>query len=231
MLALCRAQRSVMTPGVCNASQLGQNQPRRGARSPSILPLLVGLASLPSSIGCESEQVAVVHLSVGSRPEDHRSFQPKASLAEYTEIPGSGSELRVVLSSRLITCDAYLPLEANEVMITLTFSVPAGQSLSPGAYPWPGFNLEPSSPSANTADGGVPRSQVMPYVRLGKQGKELPPGGHVELTEVRLDAQGAVRGLLRLEQPGSAGLPETSLLGSFSARWCRISTAAGSDGS
>jgi hypothetical protein len=69
----------------------------------------------------------------------------------------------------------------------------------------------------------------MPVIRVGKQVRELPAGGLVELTEVKLDAQGAVRGLLRLEQPGSAGLPATSLLGSFSTRWCRISTASGDE--
>jgi hypothetical protein len=216
---------------VCLAVRPSQNLPRRRAWPHGTLSLIAGLSSLLVTLACESEPVAVVHLNVGIRPEDHRSFQPKASLAEYTEIPGSGCELRVVLSSRLITCEAYLPLEKDETMVTLTFSVPAGQPLSAGPYPWPGFNAEPPSAPADTADGGLTRAQVMPYIRLGKEGRELPPGGLVELTEVRLDAQGAVRGLLRLEQPGSAGLPATSLLGSFSARWCRISTAAGNDGS
>jgi len=179
-----------------------------------------GLATL----GCDSEPIAVVHLSVGALPGEHRSFQPKSAIAEYTELPGVGAELRVVLSSYPITCESYLPLHQDQVLVTLNFSSPIGTTLGPGAYPW-------SGPTGQTPDAPAgserPTPQVLPLIRLGSQIRELPPGGLVELTEVKLDAQGAVRGLLRLEQPGAAGLPATSLLGSFSARWCRISTMTG----
>ncbi len=210
---------------------------RRGA------PTLVSLVIAALGLSCESEPVAVVHLSVGARPEEHRSFQPKSSIAEYTELPGIGAELRVVLSSHPITCESYLPLQPDQVTVTLTFFSPTGTTLGPGAYPWPGPKTEAQkadtpatvAPNAEAPKTEAPNSderplaQVLPLIRLGKQSKELPAGGLVELTEVKLDAQGTVRGLLRLEQPGSAGLPATSLLGSFSARWCRISTASGNE--
>jgi hypothetical protein len=201
-------------------------RPRRlepDCRLHSLASTLVALAIGTTPLSCETEPAAVVHLSVGARPDEHRSFQPKSSIAEYTELPGLGAELRVVLSSHPITCESYLPLHSDQVMVTLTFSAPLRTTLGPGAYPWPGQKAEvPNS-------GERPSAQVLPLIRLGKLSKELPPGGHVELTEVKLDAQGAVRGLLRLEQPGSAGLPATSLLGSFSARWCRISTTTGNE--
>lgn len=190
-------------------------------RIPACLVLVLAVDA--TILGCESEPAAVVHLSVGNNPEEHRSFQPKSSIAEYTELPGFGAELRVVLSSHPITCESYLPLHPDQVMVTLNFSVPQGTTLGPGAYPWPGRKTE------DPTIGEHPAAQVMPLIRLGKQIRELPPGGGVELTDVKLDAQGAVRGLLRLEQPGSAGLPATSLLGSFAARWCRISTATATD--
>ena len=175
-------------------------------------------ATLLTTTACESESVAVVHLSVGLRPDEHRSFQPKSSVAEYVELPGYGAELRVLLSSHPITCESYLPLEPDQVTVALTFSVPIGTQLGPGPYPWLGNKLD--LPNA----GEHPVPQVLPLIRLGKQAVELPPGGLAELTEVKLDAEGRVRGLLRLEQPGAAGLPATSLLGSFSARWCRIAS-------
>jgi hypothetical protein len=211
-----------------DSNRLGRRYWRR-----RVAPNLVSLAIANLGLGCESEPVAVVHLSVGARPEEHRSFQPKSSLAEYTELPGFGAELRVVLSSHPITCESYLPLQPDQVIVTLTFSAPTGTTLGPGAYPWPGPRTE--APKVETPNAETPKVdehplvQVLPLIRLGKQSKEIPAGGLVELTEVKLDAQGTVRGLLRLEQPGAAGLPATSLLGSFAARWCRISTASGNE--
>jgi hypothetical protein len=196
---------------------------RRGRFSPSVR-VLVYLGLFPGLTACESEPVAAVHLTVGVQPEDQRSFVPKASLAEYTEIPGLGTELRVVLSSHPITCDSYLPLVKDQIIVALDFSVPTGTNLGSGVYPW----NEPKTGGGDSPE--APAAMVTPYVRLGKHGIELPRGGQVELTELRLDAQGAVRGILRLEQPGAAGLPATSLLGSFSARWCRIATMAGIGG-
>jgi hypothetical protein len=187
---------------------------------------LVGAACLTT--GCDSEAIPAVHLTVGGKPEERRSFQPKASLAEYTEIPGVGSELRVILSSRPITCESYATVEADQLLVVLNFTAPA--TLSIGSYPWMGSRTElqaPHTPETAEAPHEPSLAQVLPVVRMGRQLMELPPGGTVELTELKLDAQGTVRGVLRLEQPGSAGLPATALLGSFSAHWCRIVTTSG----
>jgi hypothetical protein len=166
--------------------------------------------------------VPAVHVTLGGKPEDHRSFQPKVSLAELTEIPGVGTEMRVILSSRAVSCDSYASLTPDQLLVVLNFTAPG--NLDTGSYPWQGS--KPESEGTHDTPPPPPPAQVMPVIRLGKQLVELPPGGTVELTELRLDAQGAVRGVLHLEQPGSAGLPATALLGSFSARWCRIATAA-----
>lgn len=205
-----------------------------------------------TTLGCESESPTKIHLNLGPRSEEQRSFVPKSSLAEYTELPGEGSELRILLSSHAISCDLAVPLNPEQTLVALTFRLPYGMKLQPGPYLWTGLDeaestnvgapaptptLQPATASsaatpASTAPAAIdpPIARVMPYVRLGKQGVELPPGGHVELTEIRLDAQGLVRGLLKIEQAGSVGLPATSLLGSFSARWCRISPLGPNDG-
>lgn len=217
------------------------NEPTNRARL-TWLALLVACVSL----GCESESPAKVHLNLGPRPEDQRSFVPKASLAEYTELVGEGAELRVILSSHPITCDGSLPLSSDQTLVALTFSLPNGMKPQPGPYLWTGLvenesNASTPSPTPAAASAATtseatttpppdpPIARVMPFVRLGKHGVELPPGGHVELTEIRLDAQGLIRGLLKIEQAGSVGLPATSLLGSFSARWCRITPLSPND--
>ncbi|MGC4063181.1 MAG: hypothetical protein QM784_00735 [Polyangiaceae bacterium] len=176
--------------------------------------------------GCDSQPVPVVHVNLGSLPEEHRSFQPKASLAEYVEFPGAGAELRVLLSSHELTCENLLPLSPDQVLVSLTFSVPAGQRFVPMAFPW-------TAPAAEVQDGaGVSTPigpAVLPFVRLGKHGRAIPPGGQAEITDLVLDPQGYVRGLLRFEQPGAAGIAATSLLGSFQARWCRVSLGASAE--
>jgi hypothetical protein len=187
---------------------------------------LLMIASLTS--GCESQPVPVVHVNLGNLPEERRSFQPKASLAEYVEFPGAGAELRVLLSSHELTCESLLPLSPDQVLVSLTFSVPAGQRLVPMVFPW-------SAPATESQDGaGAPTAAsagptVLPFVRLGKQGRSIPPGGQAEITDLVLDPQGYVRGLLRFEQPGAAGVAATSLLGSFQARWCRVSLGASAE--
>jgi hypothetical protein len=188
----------------------------------------VGIVSavLAAFCACQSQSVPVVHVNLGNLPEQRRSFQPKTSLAEYVELPGAGAELRVLLSSREIACDAPITLEPDQILVSLTFSVPPGQKLEKMAYNW-------AAATDSTQPEGAPATPsgptVLPFVRLGKAGYSLPPGGQAEITEITLDPQGYVRGLLRLEQPGSVGFPATSLLGSFSARWCRVALGISSD--
>lgn len=216
----------------------GVSKPRLHGFRRLVPPLMLVLCSIAS--GCDSEAPAKIHVNLGARPEDQLSFVPKASLAEYTELPGEGAELRVILSSHPATCDAYVPLADDQILVAMTFSLPSGVKLQPGPYLWMGLSehdLHPDASAPSTiaqapanaarvpdAPSDDPQiARVLPFIRIGKRAAELPPGGHVELTEVRLDAQGTVRGLLKIEQAGSVGLPATSLLGSFAARWCRIS--------
>jgi hypothetical protein len=176
---------------------------------------------------CQSQSVPVVHVSLGDQPEQRRSFQPKSSLAEYVELPGVGAELRVILSSHEMSCETSRSLAKDQILVSLTFSVPTGQKMGPMVFPWTtSGNSDTSGDAGPSATSGP---NVMPYVRIGKTGYSLPPGGQAEITELLLDPQGYVRGVLRLEQPGTVGVAATSVLGSFSARWCRVSSASSSD--
>lgn len=209
-------------PLVTKSEQIVARPPMASWQCQGLAVVLFGWCLVCS--GCESQSAPAIHLNLGPKPEEQRSFQPKSSLAEYTEIPGVGTELRVVLSSHPITCESYLPLVADQVLVTLSFSAKTPAKLAPGPYPWPGLRSEAEAAAAEP----IPL-QGMPFVRLGKQGVEVPAGGQVELTDLQLDAQGSVRGVLKLEQPGAAGLPATSLLGSFAARWCRISVISANE--
>jgi hypothetical protein len=178
------------------------------------------------SAACQSAPVPVVHVNLGARPEQRRSFQPKSSLAEYVDLPGNGAELRVLLSSHELSCDSPINLSDDQILVVLTFAVSNGQKLGKASYVWSApVEGEKSQPTAQTPLAGT----VMPYVRLGKHGYVIPPGGQAEITDISLDPQGAVRGLLRLEQPGAVGVSATSILGSFSARWCRVATINSSE--
>lgn len=175
---------------------------------------------------CQSEPVPVVHVNLGNAPAQRRSFQPKSSLAEYVELPGVGAELRVLLSSHEMTCDGPIHLLDDQILVSLTFTVPNGQKLSKMAFVWP-LPTEPSK--VDDPRAAATTATVMPFVRIGKVGHEVPPGGQVEITELVLDPQGTVRGLLRLEQPGAQGVSASSILGSFTARWCRVSPGTSAD--
>jgi hypothetical protein len=175
--------------------------------------------------GCRSESAPTVQVNLGSLPEEQRSFQPRSALATYVEFPGAGAELRVMLSSHEMSCDSPVNLVDGQTLVSVTFSVPPGQKLEKGVYPW--TVAESSATDAGTS--ALPGPSVLPYVRLGKAGHAILPGGQAEITEMVLEPDGFVRGVLRLEQPGSAGKPATSILGSFNARWCRIAQSTSPD--
>lgn len=191
-------------------------------RDVSVLGLLV-IATIGA---CQSEPVPVVHVNLGNAPSLRRSFQPKSSLAEYVELPGLGAELRVLLSSHEMTCDGPSHLLDDQVLVSLTFTVPNGQKLGKMAFVWP---LPTEKNSGDEPRAAPTTATVMPFVRFGKVGHEIPPGGQVEITDVVLDPQGTVHGVLRLEQPGAQGVSASSILGSFSARWCRVSLGTSTD--
>lgn len=192
---------------------------------------LLGAACLLLSLsGCESTAVPVVHVVLGSSGQERRSFQPKSAIADYVEFPGGGAELRVTLSSTPITCESIAQLEPDQVLVTLTLVAAPRQELGARVYPYVAPTEAPpvDGPGASAAP---PPVTVLPHVRLGKVGHSIPPGGQAEITELVKDPQGMVRGHLKLEQPGNAGVAATSILGSFSARWCRFAMNAARESS
>jgi hypothetical protein len=163
----------------------------------------------------------------GGSVEQQFSFAPKASFAEYVELPTIGDELRVTLANYELGCEGYSPAPDRGAQVTMTFLLPVGQHPTVGTYPWPG--LPESTNSAGVAFE-LKAPIVMPVVRMGKTSSALLPGGSVDIQSINLERQGEVTGVMRLEQSGGDGQPPTRLFGSFTARVCRTSVPTGSLG-
>lgn len=186
--------------------------------SSSILYLSIGFNS------CHDNSAPVIQIVVGNSNEQQISFAPKASFAEYAELPNGGDELRVSLANYELNCDGYSQLPVGGVLVVLTFLLPVGQRPSAGTYPWPGL---PTGDKLSDANFELKTQLVMPVVRIGKRSAALLPGGSVDIQRINLERQGEVVGVMRLEQSGGDGQPPTRLFGSFTARVCRTSVPTG----
>jgi len=183
------------------------------------------VASFSVTSSCQENHAAVIQIMTGDSSEQQVSFTPKASLAEYVELPSGGDELRVTLANYELNCDAYAPTPDNGALVVLTFLLPVGQHPVIGSYPWSGLPRGEKSADSNF---DLKSPVVMPVIRLGKKSLAMLPGGLVDIQRLNLERQGEVAGVMRLEQSGGDGQPPTRLFGSFAARVCRTTVPAGS---
>ena len=167
-----------------------------------------------------------IKLVTGSSNEQQIGFSPKASFAEYVELPTQGDQLRITLANFNSSCDDYASTPADGIMVVLTLMLPAGQNPMVGTYPWPGLPANVSS----ATDLDLKTPIVIPVVRQGPRSATLLPGGSVDIQHVSLERQGEVTGVMRLEQSGGDGRPPTRLFGTFAAKVCRTTNQAGNMG-
>jgi hypothetical protein len=184
----------------------------------------LGLAALAcvatSAAACKKELPGHVQIFAGPAASDHVEFKPRAAFAEFFELPGYRSELRLTLASYPGWCDDFVPPKAGETSASVTVSWPDGVAPGPGSYAWLGA-------SAHGDRARPDRAYALPTARLGRRALLLPPGGSIEIESLELKENGHVTGLLGFEFPGDAERVATSLRGSFTARICRVSRAGG----
>jgi len=161
-----------------------------------------------------SEPASSIQVLVGSAADERQSFVPVGALAEWIGAATAPSGLRVILSNRPLACRDPRALERRELRVTLAFEPPISQAITTGAF------IHTHQPNALEGSDQPEAARVVPFVRLGERGFELPPGGQVELMRVETEEGGTVEGLLRLEQPGGVNVPATSVVGQFRARVC-----------
>lgn len=173
----------------------------------SCIPALLVLAA----IGCRSEPPPPIQLAVGSSDSERLEFTPRSAFAEYVELPGVKTELRITLASYEASCERFIPPAPGQASVTVVVVTPPGPGPSPGSFGWHGQSTPPyASPSA----------------RIGATSHLFPPGGSLELERVELDLHGQVHGRLAFEFAGDAEREATSVRGAFRARVCRSNRAA-----
>lgn len=166
-------------------------------------------ATLAGAFGCEQRRTHEITITEG--PSTTR-FSTQSELAEYVEVPGDHSELRLTLASYMASCERWVAPRDGESSITVTVISPADTPPTPGIYNW----------------GGLPKldeplrvGYALPKAHLGSRSRVFEPGGSVRLSTLQLDAHGFVSGTLAFEFPGEADRPATRVEGKFEAKVCR----------
>lgn len=166
-------------------------------------------------VGCTSEALPTIDVSV-DQPAERWRLEPRSSLAEYIEVPGAGTELRVTLASYEASCEKFVAPDDEGVLLSVVVVTPKGTPLTPAEYAWAG----------HPAHGGTPdrpeKAYAAPSLRVGKRGYRIQPGGSMRLTQLDLSGEGGVAGTLAFEFAGEAERPASSIRGAFRARLCRV---------
>lgn len=176
------------------------------------LQLVVFLVVLP---GCEQEDVPEITVQVG--PRSSFAFAPRTALARYVEHPTQPDQLKLLIASYELGCNAFVAPLPGEVFVTVTAQVPRGEEIGVGDFPW-GGDIEP----LKTGQAKI----ALPFVRLADEGRALPAGGELRLEEVEKKLHGRIRGQLRFQDGGEGEAKTAGLAGSFVARICELSVDA-----
>jgi hypothetical protein len=193
---------------------------RRGRLNTRPATLLCGtILAAMGAVACVSESPSPVQLRVGPAPSDARSFVPRTALAEYLDLPQARRELRVMLADYEASCDRFVPPRDGETYVSVLVVTPDGTDPGPATYAWAGHDAHGGTP------GHPDRPFALPKVQLGPSSTLLPPGGSVRLTQVSLERDGYVEGVLDFQFAGDAKRPATSLQGTFRARICKTNHA------
>lgn len=193
---------------------------RRSGRFRRTLLCVIALCAL----GCDKSSAQEITLQVG--PEEIHRFGASSGFAHYYELPGEDDVLRIVLASYPLGCEEYQAPEPGEVFITVTLRVPPRKTFEPGEYTWKGLKPQPSDPeqTASTTEEDAPAEpSALPFVRLAKDARALPPGGGLTLTKFEPETFGVVEGELRFRDADTGQAASTALMGRFSVRLCHLS--------
>lgn len=162
--------------------------------------------------GCDAPAQSPITLQVG--PNQVLSFAPRSAFAHYYELPGHDDVLRLVLASYPMGCESFIPPGPGEVYITVTVFAPPTTTIEPGEYRWEGRS------SDEDQEESEPRAYALPFVRLAKEGRPLPPGGLLKLKTIQKEALGLVEGQFAFRDGGDHQAATAALMGDFSLRLC-----------
>lgn len=177
---------------------------------------LAFVCALPVLLGaCRSETAPEIQLLVDDGGPRKLTLSATSAFAEYIEHAGERHELRIVLSDYPVSCDAFALPGAHQTLLSLVIVTPPGAPPKAASYPWP-EGIKPS------VEGPIETAYSVPKVHHGGQSFLFQPGGSVELSAVKLEHHGYVKGLLKYEYSGDSKHSATAIRGSFEARFCRF---------
>jgi hypothetical protein len=165
-------------------------------------------------VGCE--RAPVHQLTVVDGPSTTR-FAIRSAYAEYVDLPGVRSELRLTFASYAVSCERWIAPREGDSAVTVVISLPPDVRPTATTYPWAGMPAK-----------GEPLREplALPKALLGGRSRLFEPGGSVRLSAVQLEPHGSLSGLLAFEFPGDTEHPLTRVEGGFDAKMCRVTTSA-----
>lgn len=166
-------------------------------------------------LACDDNHVDQITLQVGH--DEAIPFEVVSGFAHYYELPGHGDMLRIILASYELGCMDYRSPEAGEVFVAVTVRVPPDETLEPGEFEWKGVVVEEDE---EKDEEEAPVTDALPFVRLAKDARALPPGGHLKLRKFSAERFGVVQGQLVFRDAGAGQVASTALLGDFNVRIC-----------
>lgn len=192
-------------------------------RPSTILPLLGTLA-----IGCQPQTKHDLTLQVG--PDRIIRFAPVAGFAQYFEIPGQDDRLRIVLASYDVGCNSFVPPDQGQVYVSVTVQAHAGESLIGRKIPWEGtkqpLDVIEVAPAGDNQEHDKDKDPVqayaLPFVRLARDARALPPGGHIEIRKFDREPYGTIEGEFEFSDAGEGEAATAALLGSFRVQLCHV---------
>lgn len=174
--------------------------------------LYIGAAALAVCLAsCQAEPPPPIQLAIGPSDSDRRSFVPQKAFAEFLQMPGGQSELRITLAEYEASCDRFVSPGEGQASVTVAVVTPGAAPPKTGTYAW--------APAAAPKPDGPAHPYARPSARMGKVSYQFQPGGSIRLTEVDLES-GTVGGVLAFEFPGNSEHPASSIRGRFHAQMC-----------
>lgn len=192
-------------------------------RRPSTKLLLLSMGA----IGCKSDTKHELTLQVG--PDRIIRFAPTAGFAQYFEIPGQDDRLRIVLASYDVGCNSYVPPDQGQVYVSVTVQARPGETLLGKKIPWEGTKQQLTA--AETAAKDEEQNQdtsdtvfayALPFVRLAKDARPLPPGGYITIRKFDREPYGTIEGEFEFSDAGEGEAATAALLGPFRVQLCHV---------
>jgi hypothetical protein len=166
--------------------------------------------------GCRDNGPQALRLALPSQPGEMLRLVPESAFAEFVEHPDAPAELRITLADYPVTCDRYRRPPEGHFLLNVVLETPLGQLPESGAYPF----RDPPKPRPDDEEVRA-EARASLVLRKGDALETLPPGGILQLTQVKLETAGKVVGTISYAFVGDKNGGPASIEGNFSAEVCR----------